>query len=303
MNVVESAQGKWDGILSALGVDAEYLNKRKHFPCPATGQGVDRFRFSDKDGMGRFFCACSQGEKSGFDLLMCCRGWSFAETCREVEKIVGTVEQAPPPKPGPDPADRLRKIMESSKLAVDGTEVWSYLSGRGLTPPVCLREAEIMYWDEGKATRKYPCMVAKMVTPDGLPCTLHVTYLEGGKKADVPTQRKLLPPSKPIKGGAVRLFKVGPTLGIAEGIETALAAAELYKIPVWSALTAGNLQDFQPPPEARKIIVFADRDESFTGEAAGYTLAKKLRGKGLDVEVFVPSKIGDWNDILREARQ
>ncbi len=309
MSVVESARGKWPGILSALGVDAEYLNKRKHFPCPANGQGDDRFRFSDHEGMGRFFCACSTGDKSGFDLLMCCKGWSFAETCREVEKIVGTVEQAPPPKPQVDPAIRLRKIMEESRLAVDGTEVWNYLAGRGLQPPVCLREAEVMYYDDGKATRKYTCMIARLVTPDGLPATIHCTYLENGKKAEVGSPRKMLPPAKPIKGGAVRLFPLTwekgkqKILGIAEGIETALAASELYDVPVWAALTAGNLQDFQPPPEAQKIIVFADRDESFTGQAVGYTLAKRLKAKGLDTEVFMPSKIGDWCDVLVESRK
>lgn len=298
MTVVSDARGKWPGILMRLGIDPAVLNPKKHFPCPSSKQGRDRFRFTDKDGEGRFFCTCSTGSSNGFSLLMCCKGWSFAETCREVEKIVGTVEQAPPAKQQKDPADYLRRIHEASILATDGTVVWDYLKSRHLSPPVCLREAEVMYYDDGRPTRKYTCMVARIVTPDNLPCSLHITYLDGAKKADVSSPRKIMTPSKPIKGGAVRLFKAGPVLGIAEGIETALAAAELYKIPVWAALTAGNLQDFQPPPEAKKVIVFADRDASFTGEAAGYTLAKKLTAKGIECEVFVPSKIGDWNDVM-----
>lgn len=308
MSVTSLARGKWPGLLSQLGINPAVLNKQKHFPCPADGKGVDRFRFTDKDGEGRYFCACSNGSSNGFSLLMCCKGWSFAETCREVEKIVGTVDQAPPPKPQADPAIRLRKIMEESRLAVDGTEVWKYLAGRKLQPPVCLREAEVMYYDEGKATRKYTCMLARIMTPDNLPASLSVTYLHNGKKADVLCPRKILPPAKPIKGGSVRLFPLTwdkgkqRILGIAEGIETALAASELYHVPVWAALTAGQLQDFQPPTEAQKIIVFADRDESFTGEAAAYALAKRLKSKGLDVEVFVPSKVGDWCDVMMDSR-
>ncbi len=304
MSVIELARGKWPGILSRFGIGEEFLNPRKHSACPKDGSGKDRYRFTDHDKAGRYFCACSpDGRNSGFDLLMCCRGWSFAEACREVEGIVGTVEQPKQEaKPQADPAERLRKIVDSSVLAVDGTAVWNYLAGRGLKPPVCLREAEVMYWDDGKATRKYPCMVAKLVTPDGMPSTLHVTFIDGNKKADVPSPRKLLPPARPIKGGAVRLFPAGPVLGIAEGIETALAAAELYRIPVWAALTAGNLFDFVPPPGTKKVIVFADRDASFTGEAVGYGLARRLVAKGLEAEVFVPSKPGDFNDVLLEAR-
>jgi putative DNA primase/helicase len=302
MNVVEAARGKWHGILSRLGIAEHFLNK-KHHPCPGNGQGKDRFRWTDYEGKGCFVCKCSEGEGSGFDLLSCCYGWSFAEAAKQVEKIVGTVDQAPPPKPQADPAIRLRKIMEESRLAVDGTVVWEYLGNRGLRPPACLREAEVMYYDDGKPTRKYTCMIARVMTVDGLPATLHCTYLENGKKADVPSPRKLLPKAKDFKGGAVRLFKEGPTLGIAEGIETALAAAELYRMPVWASLNAGNLQDFQPPPGTKKVIVFADRDESFTGQAAGYTLAKKLHAKGLECEVFLPSKIGDWCDVLQESRK
>lgn len=310
MDITKEAKGKWPGILARLGIDQGFLNPRKHSACPKDGSGKDRYRFTDHDKAGRYFCACSpDGRNSGFDLLMCCKGWSFAETCREVEKIVGTVEQGPPPKPQVDPAIRLRKIMEESRLAVDGTEVWNYLAGRGLQPPACLREAEVMYWDEGKATQKYTCMLARIMTPDNLPASIHVTYLHNGKKADVPSPRKILPPAKPIKGGAVRLFPLTwekgkqKVLGIAEGIETALAAAELYGIPVWAALNAGQLQDFIPPSEAAKIIVFADRDESFTGQAAGYTLAKRLMSKGLETEVYMPSMIGDWADTLVESRK
>ena len=300
-SVVDLAKGKWPGILSSLGIDDEFLNPRKHSRCPKDGSGRDRYRFTDHGKAGRYFCACSpDGRNSGFDLLMCCRGWSFAETCKEVEKIVGTVEQPVAQKPQADPADRLRKIMESSILATDGTAVWNYLESRSLDPPTCLREAEIMYWDEdGKATEKYKCMVARLVTPEGLPATLHVTYLDGGKKADVHSPRKMLPPAKAIKGGAVRLYPAAATMGVAEGIETALAAAKLWKIPVWSCLNADNLSEFVPPPEAKKVLIFGDNDANFTGHAAAYKLARRLSLKGLEALPLFPADVGqDWNDVL-----
>ena len=298
MSTSDLARGKWSGILSRLGFSDRQLNKRHH-PCPATGNGVDRFRFSDKDGAGRYFCACSDGSKSGFDLLMCCNGWSFSEACKQVESIVGTVEKTPPPKPGPDPAVRLRKIYAQSKPAADGSTVWNYLARRGLSPSIAIREGACMYYDNGARTKEYTVMIAKVETQDGLPSTLHLTYLDGDEKASVASPRKVLPAVRPMDGGAVRLFPAAELMGIAEGIETALAASELYGMPVWAALNAGNLQKFIPPPDARKVIVFVDNDESYTGQAAGYALAKRIVDKGIECEVFMPSNRGDWNDVLR----
>ena len=49
--VKQSAHGRWPEILAALGgVNPELLDGRNH-PCPRCG-GMDRFRFTDKDGGG-----------------------------------------------------------------------------------------------------------------------------------------------------------------------------------------------------------------------------------------------------------
>ena len=77
-------------------------------------------------------------------------------------------------------------------------------------------------------------------------------------------------------GGAVRLSPPEPVMGIAEGIETALAAEVMFNIPVWSATNAGALVKWQPPREAEHILIFADSDGSYTGRL-GYGLAFKLK--------------------------
>src|SRR5690554_5454604 len=62
----ELALGKWPGILSRLGVDESFLLNR-HGPCPNCG-GKDRYRFSDQEGTGSYYCSqCGPGD--GFDLL------------------------------------------------------------------------------------------------------------------------------------------------------------------------------------------------------------------------------------------
>jgi putative DNA primase/helicase len=90
-------------------------------------------------------------------------------------------------------------------------------------------------------------------------------------------------------------------MGIAEGVETALAAMKLFDVPVWSALSAGGLIKWQPPVTARHIIVFGDNDKNATGQAAAWSLAHRLIAEGLNAEVRVPPDEGDWNDVLEAS--
>ena len=297
VNFIDPAKGKWFGILSALGVDPEVLNKRRHFPCPANGQGVDRFRWSDKDGAGRFFCACSDGSKSGYDLLMCCRGWTFKEAKNEVKKIVNDVSETQE-KPSEDPSKRLNETWARTKKT-NGETVAAYLRGRLLEPNPVLRQGREEYWHDGKKVGAYDAMVAQVMSASGESATLHVTFLDGDKKAVVAIPRKILTPKLSFKGGAVRLYPAAATMGVAEGIETALAAAKLWKIPVWACLNADNLSEFVPPPEAKKVLIFGDNDANFTGHAAAYKLARRLSLKGLEALPLFPADVGqDWNDVL-----
>ena len=52
----------------------------------------------------------------------------------------------------------------------------------------------------------------------------------------------MLVPGPVPKGGAVRLFPPAEAMGIAEGIETALSAAQLSGLPVWAALNTVNIE-------------------------------------------------------------
>jgi putative DNA primase/helicase len=90
------------------------------------------------------------------------------------------------------------------------------------------------------------------------------------------------------------------TMGIAEGIETALSAHLLYDVPVWSALSAGGLTAFEPPSTCKSLLIFGDADGSYTGQASAYALAHKLAAKGLNVDVRLPPEVGcDFNDMLK----
>ncbi|HWA17734.1 MAG TPA: toprim domain-containing protein [Devosia sp.] len=143
----------------------------------------------------------------------------------------------------------------------------------------------------------HPAMLAIFSGPDGRPSGLHRTYLTpSGRKAAVVSQKLSLGPL--VDGGAVRLAPHGDILGIAEGIETALAASILFGVPCWAALNANRLAVWEPPAGVRKVVIFADNDHSFVGQTAAFDLVASLE-RTVIVDIETPVRPGaDWADML-----
>jgi len=303
LNVKQNTIGKWTGILSALGIDPAIL-VNKHQPCPICG-GKDRFRFDNKEGRGTFFCShCGAGD--GFDLVRQIRGISFRDAAAEVERIVGSV-RAVLPAPTFSDADKitsLRRVWADSKLLQHGDEAMTYFTGRGITldvPPLALRlHPGLTYRDEKQIVGKFHALLARVTDSAGSGVSIHRTYLENGRKAQVPSPKKLMPAAAPVSGAAIRLFPPAPCLGIAEGIETALAAHMLFGIPTWACVSAHGIETFMPPVGVEKVIIFADNDSSGTGQAAAWSLAKRLIHGGILADVRIPDHADtDFADFMK----
>jgi putative DNA primase/helicase len=148
----------------------------------------------------------------------------------------------------------------------------------------------------------WPAMLGIFVGVDGIPSGLHRTYLtENGRKAPVVSAKLSLGPL--IDGGAVRLAPVAPVLGIAEGIETALAASLLFRVPCWAALNANRLAVWEPPEGVREVVIFGDNDVSFTGQTAAFDLEARLADR-MATRIEIPHQEGtDWNDVLTAKRR
>jgi putative DNA primase/helicase len=94
------------------------------------------------------------------------------------------------------------------------------------------------------------------------------------------------------------------TMGIAEGIEPALATAIIFGVPVWAALSSGALTKWQPPKEAKCILIFGDNDKKLPGQHAAYSLGYRLITEGYEAEVRIPEEPDtDWNDDLISRRR
>jgi putative DNA primase/helicase len=349
-SVASRAVGNWHWILKNLAptlADAiaawEQRKFSKHVDCPnhSGPDGRKDFRcLEDFDQTGGVICTC--GAHRGFDTLMWVNGWSFKDALYAVAKEVGMVGNVVAPLIQPKPpvvdvvavqrrarAARLglqRVWNESLALSDPGAQaVHAYLASRGLSVPPTphLRcHPSLEYFDEdGILLGSFPAMVAAIVGPDGESISLHRTYLStDGRKAPVPTERKQMetPADTTCDGAAIRLFplKGATVLGVAEGIETALAAGALFRVPVWAAINTSLMKKFVPPQGIKKLIVFADKDRPRldSADGAGIEAAKVLRERlaasGLSVEIKVPpmaipegKKGVDWADVLVASQQ
>ena len=288
--------GRWLGIFSEIGID---VGTGRHQPCPICA-GRDRFRYTDKFGNGDYYCnGCDPGD--GLNLIMKYTGLSFLETIKQISEIIGVVEMDKiEQRPGVDPKIALNKIRKISTSLTGSDPVSKYLHLRNIVlTPDNVRYCEKCYESDSKA--EVPAMVARIQNKAGKPISWHRTYLNGtGTK-------KIMTATEPLQGAAIRLFQPGGqfedgVLGVAEGIESAISATQLYGVATWSVISASIMEKWEPPEGIKKIVIYADADNNYTGQKSAFVLANKLYLKDYLVSVEVPGKLGtDFNDVLVEA--
>ena len=297
----ELAIGRWPGILRELGVDPKFLTG-KHGPCPTCG-GEDRFRFDDQGGAGTYICShCGAGD--GFDLIQRILGMEFKSAAKEVERLAGVVPKGKVVSKPPVPTAMLKRIWSESNPLADGDAGMAYLHRRGIpvpSPCPALRtHPGLDYLDEKRRViGVFPALVAAFQDPAGKCTAIQRTYLGDGHKgkAAVAEPKKTL--GKTGNGGAIRLSPHRHILGIAEGIESALAASVLMDIPVWAGISANAIEAWEPPEGVREVVICGDSDLSFTGQKASYVLAYRLHARGFRVSVrFPPTEGVDWADVV-----
>jgi putative DNA primase/helicase len=301
VTLAERARGKWRSILPAVGIGPSFLTG-KNGPCPVCG-GKDRWRFINRNGTGDWFCnVCDPQHGSGVQLVMAFHKIDFAQAATKIEQLIGEapVERDKPKADSAWVRTMMRDLWQRAAPIEPGDPAERYLVSRGLSPAGDFWSSSLRYIEDcpyDKETR-LPAMIAKVVAPDGKPVNIHRTFITlQGRKTEREPAKKLMRGTCP-PGSAIRLGPRVGTLGIAEGIENALAAQLLFRVPVWSVISAQGMERFQKPEGLRRLIIFGDNDRSFTGQAAAYALAKRARLQWeIEADVRIPTHPGtDWND-------
>jgi hypothetical protein len=305
--------------------------------CPLCGGS--KLSFGCKQGDATFHCFRCGEHGDVFAWTMKAEGCDFREAVRRCAAEAGVPFEAtdaqrrvvlapPPPAPPRDNTQRQARAQSlwRGSVPIDaGSPVARYLESRGLWPLpdsalAVLRSARLTYprdgedgaWTYPAGRGRHPVMIARVDAPGQRCSAVHCTFLtaEGSKlPLDPDHQAKIVFGPLP-EGAAVRLFPHAEAMGVAEGIETALAAARLFApLPVWSALSAGGLSRFVPPRDTRAVTIFADNDKPYShgsrkrpegeGIYVGRALQARLRDGGREAGLRVPlAPFGDYADVL-----
>lgn len=349
-DIKKRAAGKWLSIFQYIcpGVfDDAIRNLGEHVTCPFHG-GENDFRFVQKPrkgtgntaDVGVAMCTCGF-YNDGIAVLRRATGLPFGEVLKLVNDYLGgdTVQTYQPPTPvikQPSPeelAAEEKRILGNvnnlwsagRKLALDSTP---YYVERGLEREALTGLSDVRsigslgYYHkvQGKLTKlgSFPAILALMRDVTGKAVAVHRTWLSPDQKTKAPVPKaKKLSETPGVVGAAIRLFDAtnADTLGLSEGIETAIGARNLAQrgywtdvprnIPVWATFAERNLRSFMIPKELlatlKRIVVFADNDESGTGITAAKAFKDRmaLEHPQLEVIIKLPDVVGlDWLDVL-----
>ncbi|HIH5083942.1 TPA: DUF7146 domain-containing protein [Klebsiella pneumoniae] len=306
MNTKQAAMGRWSEIFEYYGLPA--ITGKNHFKgeCPLCGR-KGKYRCDNKNGTGSYICVCGSGD--GWSLLSGFTGKEFKVLAAEVDQIIGNEYTSDRTRVNPvrtTLAQQREKVSRKfAKLTpLRGTGADSYLKGRGINS---LPAESVRYCDKQPVDGNNLQAIYALATDDrGELCYLHRTLLDGDKKANIGGSAKKMMKLQEdsyleyAKSVAIRLFPVASTLGIAEGIETALSCHQITKCHTWATMNTAFMKKFRVPAGVKNLIIFADADSNAAGLAAAHVCAEanlKAKNDLETVSVRWP-KQGDFNDLL-----
>lgn len=146
------------------------------------------------------------------------------------------------------------------------------------------------------AVRFRPALLAAVRSGDQLVAVerLFLDGPQGRAASDLDPPKRLL--GRP-RDGAVRFGAAGPTLGLAEGWETAWSAFLILGIPVWATLGAERFPHVAIPSLVDRLVLLPDNDTAGMIGADKATLAHARPGRSIGI-VLPRDGHNDWNDQL-----
>lgn len=200
-----------------------------------------------------------------------------------------------------------RAIWQRAKPLTPRSLSWLYFYSRQLPVarvPPSLRDVDALY---SKERHDYlPALIGGVQDRDGkVTAVLRIWIqdrflVDGGVSPKRGSRAELKVPKKTrgfIGDGAVSLKRAGPTLGIAEGIETGLVAQDLYHISVWVAIGAWRIGRIAVPNIVERVVIFGDNGAE--GVTAAEKAEREYQAQSLSTDiVYPPAEYDDFADWL-----
>lgn len=298
MRTVDLVRHHIPAVLEMYGMPPITGGRHYAGECPMCG-GKGKFRIDNKDNSGSWVCVCGAGDI--WKLLIETTGKDFKTLANEIDRQFGN-EYKTEARQTPKTTERSKLTAVMARVKSSGriceSNVAEYLNARGIfTLPT-----KGVFASNGS-------MLAIAVDRLGNPVYSHETFLDGSQKANITVQKKqtlLATENTVIEQAAIRLFEPASTLGIAEGIETALSASQIYKCATWATMTSGFMKKFKAPSGVNHLIIFADNDRMGTGLAAAFACGEsnlKYNNDVSKVSIRWPVSVADFNDMITNGSE
>lgn len=308
MKTRDAARGRWPEIFQYF--DLPRFNPKQHYKgeCPFCGK-KECLRVDNRTGEGDWIANCRQ-PGIGFDLVQAFTKLDFRKVSDEIDELLGNKFNIRED----NREQNARKAEHQTRLGalrtrwkqterLQNTMAHEYWRSRGIERLPQSQHVRFMAEESGKHVGKSGIW-SLALDGQNRPAYLHRTLLHNGQKVFRQLDRLISEDEAEWIGSIhVPLFPVAEVLGVAEGIETALSAHQLYGTNVWSTINAQFLAKFKAPGGVKKLIIYADNDpHSMAGLVAATTCANRnILDRGNDVQEVVicyPAEVCDFNDLV-----
>ena len=177
---------------------------------------------------------------------------------------------------------RVRELAEfKRKLEFDdgnpGSPVSDYLFSLNLPNNENIGFSEWVYVGPGESRGlMFDVIACPVHNPKGEIVTYWMMYMENNEPAKMEAAAAMMPSVSPILGSAIRLTEVSELMGIAIGIENALAVTQIYGVNCWAAPSNEMFGMFVPPAGVKQLIIYSDNHQDCVRQQEAYKLAGRL---------------------------
>lgn len=255
---------------------------------------------------GTYVCYGCGARGDAIDFVMQTENVSFVEACKRMMKDEGHKGPVVILKKGEASGDldTARRIAHAHELWLKSLPIAGTLAERYLRdvrrieypPPLKLGYVHEAYCSALKDI--VPAMIAPLQNSAGHVTAVQRIFLEP-ETADACRDEngKRIKLTIGVMGdAAVRLAPEAVNLGIAGSVEDALAAMQLYNLPVWATCGEMRLDRVWIPPVVENLMVFADGDAQGLKYAQGAVYAHRRRIPA--VNIITPSDAKDWAQMI-----